>query len=102
MKTTIRRLRRNRSLVIETPEGFLTLTLAPGKGGIAITLPGEMKVVEGMSRAIQASRFFQVSDSGVVPTYSAVVPRHDSIGFVGIEIQRAPQTEPAQRLRLAE
>lgn len=87
MTRQILELRESRPVVVETPEGLISITIDK-KRKVRLELPGEMRAHRGQERALEHLRFLQVDADGTVrPKYEVLTPRLDDKGrLIGVRM----------------
>lgn len=87
MNRQILELRESRPIVVETPEGLISITIDK-KRKVKLELPGEMTAHRGEKRALEHLRFLQVDGDGTVrPKYEVLTPRLDDKGrLIGVQM----------------
>ena len=80
MTRQILELRESRPVVMETPEGLISITIDK-KRKVRLELPGDMKAHRGQGRALKRLRFLEVGADGTVrPKYEVLTPKLDDKG----------------------
>lgn len=95
-RTQVLALRKDEPIVIETPEGLITIKRHRGKDGsfqsnkAEIEMPSTMSAWHGLRRALDNARFVSVDDSGTVkPKFNILTPKIDqqSGALIGVQSQ---------------